>query len=642
MEQGFDVYPPHVSGLASYTTETLPLQQFKKNETRKYKDAVCDLLQLSFESIRGNGNCFFESVSALLQHQRALNLGSADIRQQVVHFLHECQNGEHSILGERCVVDMEGELGQPLSGLVGARRNIGPIPQTVQAYLELSAINGVWVQGYHWLRAVAAIFNCCVVVVVHAHQSVYVFGDPAHERFHLYKCDVETHYDALPRRNTSFPPVLDQDDDNALLALASAASSSSSSDDPSNQRQPPVKRSARLLIQAPSIIFSSVDPVRKLPCVVSDNSTPKSNPLKTSKSRAVSVFLRDNPIPEPAPVVQLPASAPKPIPNSARAKEVVQLDDTLLVIPPQVTANGWPEAKSHFIGLMKRTGHSKAFCRTSKLPPSHPSYWAKIICPVCPFFIICAADSDGLEWDINSQSHGVCTSIVSSKGASAANLVSVFGLGVTAVESWYCHLCRCQNDSMIFAFCSNPQSHKFCSECFDGYVQFKVKGSERARFIESQCIVCCPTPGCSHCVDMRVCAQHMSVQGYSLYLSCFSEYQIIAVQKACEDRLKAAELAKHAIAPIANDFSKYVEHIANELILPRCPNPDCRIQIPDFEACSALQCGRILNREGVEEVIGGCGANFCGWCCTTGCAIFRTKSECHAHVRTCPFNPAEG
>jgi hypothetical protein len=621
---------PYVCDLASYTTASLPgsLRLFKKNEYKKYRDAVCDLLQLSFIPIDGQGDCFFASLSRLLQYQRALNLNAHDLRQQVVQFLRECQNKEHSILGERCVVDMEGELGEPVTGL--SRKNSGLTPDTVDEYLDVSAIDGVWVQGYHWPRAVAAIFNCCVVVVVHGHQYLYLFGDPAHERFHFYKRDVETHYDALPRSlgsNTSHPPVLD--DDTALLALAFAASStSSSSDDQSIQRQRPPKRSARLCHQASasSVAPSQRQPVRKSP----RGGHPITNDCENARA---------NPVPEPAPVVQLRVSAP----NSKDVGTKVELDDTLLVLPPKFKAQGWPEAKLYLLGLMKRTGHSGAFTRTSKLPPKHNTHWAKIICPACPCSIIGTADSDGLDWTINSEGHGICTYNGSSSliGAPAVSQVSVTCSVLSEVVSWYCYLCQSHNDNLDFAFCSHPLPHKLCSECFDNYVTFKVTGTEKADFIQSNCIVKCPTPGCTHSVDMRVCAQHMSTKGYDLYMSCLSETQIIAVQKECEERvnkLKAARFANGTIAPIADEFTEYVQHIATELILPRCPNTVCRTQITDFDACSALQCGRMLVHGGVEEVTGGCGAHFCGWCCT----ICKTKSECHEHVRNCPFNPAEG
>ena len=41
-------------------------------------------------------------------------------------------------------------------------------------------------------------FSVCVVLVVHGHEYVHCFGNPAHPRIHLYKKDALTHYDALP------------------------------------------------------------------------------------------------------------------------------------------------------------------------------------------------------------------------------------------------------------------------------------------------------------------------------------------------------------------------------------------------------------------------------------------------------------
>lgn len=334
---------PCVTAVASCTTEPLPFstQQFKKNEYKKYRDAVCDLLQLSFICIGGNGNCFFESVSTLLKHERDLILDSDSIRQQVVTFLRECLNNQHSILGERCVMDMEGELGLPITG--ASRKNSGLTPETVEEYLNVSAIDGVWIQGYHWLRAVAAIFDCCVVTIIHGHQHLYLFGDPTLERIHLYKRDVETHFDALPSSKALHPPITD--DDTALLALAMAASSSSSSEDKSNQRQP-VRKSARLCHQIATVVQSRSD---------SDNSESDSRNVKCpsyKKHKSAPVVqprlpvlaAKTNPIPEPAPVVQphLAVSASKRHLMSQPAKvvgtKVVQLDDTLLVIPPNFAA----------------------------------------------------------------------------------------------------------------------------------------------------------------------------------------------------------------------------------------------------------------------------------------------------------------
>ena len=43
----------------------------------------------------------------------------------------------------------------------------------------------------------ATIYNVCVVVVVHRHDFIRLYGNPQHPRIYLYKKDILTHYDAL-------------------------------------------------------------------------------------------------------------------------------------------------------------------------------------------------------------------------------------------------------------------------------------------------------------------------------------------------------------------------------------------------------------------------------------------------------------
>ena len=64
----------------------------------------------------------------------------------------------------------------------------GFIPRTVQEYLEASAMDGVWVQGLHWLRAVARIFNVRVGVVIYGHEIIrFVGGEFSDTTIYLYK-----------------------------------------------------------------------------------------------------------------------------------------------------------------------------------------------------------------------------------------------------------------------------------------------------------------------------------------------------------------------------------------------------------------------------------------------------------------------
>ncbi len=51
--------------------------------------------------------------------------------------------------------------------------------------------------GYHWFHAVATIFDVCIDVIIHHHNSIYTFGDPSKSRIRLYQKDEGRHYDAL-------------------------------------------------------------------------------------------------------------------------------------------------------------------------------------------------------------------------------------------------------------------------------------------------------------------------------------------------------------------------------------------------------------------------------------------------------------
>ena len=75
-----------------------------------------------------------------------------------------------------------------------------------------------------------------------------------------------------------------------------------------------------------------------------------------------------------------------------------------------------------------------------------------------------------------------------------------------------------------------------------------------------------------------------------------------------------------------------IRHIA----IPRCPQ--CDAIIPDFEGCSALACGRRSKLGDRNEIVGGCGANICGWCL----AHIPAHESAHAHVIECKENPNLG
>jgi hypothetical protein len=186
---------------------------FTKNA--KYRRAVCKHLGLQWESIAGKGNCFFASVStsllATLPADRTDDLvGEQQLRAVVVEFL-RLQMSLGDDLAERCQVEIDAELNvrsfcfSQLTHLtltvqiplICSRRAVPQVkPSTRQEYLDAVAVDGVWIQGYHWLRAVSYIFKVRVGLVIYPFDSVVYYGQGDYTIF-LYKADAETHFDAL-------------------------------------------------------------------------------------------------------------------------------------------------------------------------------------------------------------------------------------------------------------------------------------------------------------------------------------------------------------------------------------------------------------------------------------------------------------
>ena len=199
--------------------------------------------------------------------------------------------------------------------------------------------------------------------------------------------------------------------------------------------------------------------------------------------------------------------------------------------------------------------------------------------------------------------------------------------------------------------CLNPKQHRLCVECFENLAAHLMIGEERASFIASGAQIICPL--CKVCkegfgFDMRLCASALSAETFEQYMACTMEVEVIKTQKEFEARLKRmTELAAaHAGVPesecaslslnssLTHFAGTYIDHIAEHLILPRCPTPTCRRIIIDFEACTALQCGRDSN-VAVQLQGTGCGVHYCAWCMT----ICESSVLCHNHVARCPFNP---
>jgi hypothetical protein len=173
------------------------MKNFKRNETRKYRDAVCLSLECKFAPIDPDGNCFFAAVSTAMAHfyDKPLRITAQDLRARVVAWLIDCkvralpptttthhhsdtppstihhhtplhhhlraitqshtplytsllQDGAHGDVGEACRVSMVDELAYELVRSVGKKgKTISIAVETLDAYVNNSAEDRTWVQG---------------------------------------------------------------------------------------------------------------------------------------------------------------------------------------------------------------------------------------------------------------------------------------------------------------------------------------------------------------------------------------------------------------------------------------------------------------------------------------------------------------
>ena len=165
-----------------------------QTKNARYRSAVCDYLGLRWESIAGKGNCFFAAVCvsllSTLPDDRTDGLVGDQLRGIVVDWLRlQLQLGGD--LAERVQVEIDAELN---TALICSRRGVSRVtPTTREEYLDAVAVDGVWIQGYHWMRAVSYIARVRVGVVIYPFDSVIYFGQ-GDSTIYLYKVSLLAHH----------------------------------------------------------------------------------------------------------------------------------------------------------------------------------------------------------------------------------------------------------------------------------------------------------------------------------------------------------------------------------------------------------------------------------------------------------------
>ncbi len=238
----------------------------------------------------------------------------------------------------------------------------------------------------------------------------------------------------------------------------------------------------------------------------------------------------------------------------------------------------------------------------------------------------------------------------------------------TEPQLQYLQCCVCGDDVSASDGCAcsgEAAGHFYCNQCLSNMVMSQVTGEGKPVFLANGCVITCAVcqaDGLRTVFDVRLCAPRLTPAAYSAHLKTMAEPEVVREQLEWQQRMQqqeadyTARLQKVQGAAAAAALDPHLHHIADQLILPRCPTQSCRRFIPDFEACAGLQvrplmcahrhhfsfstlplqCGRLPGRGFVAGL--GCGAHLCAWCLH----VCRDADDCHAHVRSCRLNPNPG
>lgn len=126
----------------------------------------------------------------------------------------------------------------------------------------------------------------------------------------------------------------------------------------------------------------------------------------------------------------------------------------------------------------------------------------------------------------------------------------------------------------------------------------QVTGEVKPMFLATGCEVTCAFclgTGIHSVFDMRLCAPHLRPAAYFTYHKTMAEPEVQREQLEWQQRLQkqeaefTARLQHVQRAAAAAALDPHLKHIADELILPRCPTQSCRRHVAAFDACAGLQ-----------------------------------------------------
>ena len=132
----------------------LDIPDLNRMEQPAFIAAVCNHLGVRLCGVPSNGSCFFDSIYALLPTVGKGTVRSGDLRECIVNYFRQCCAGNHGDIGVRIVIDMEAALHSKIISSVPQTRQHNKKPKNMEDYLDAVSKRSVWVEGFHWPRAV--------------------------------------------------------------------------------------------------------------------------------------------------------------------------------------------------------------------------------------------------------------------------------------------------------------------------------------------------------------------------------------------------------------------------------------------------------------------------------------------------------
>jgi len=194
-----------------------------------------------------------------------------------------------------------------------------------------------------------------------------------------------------------------------------------------------------------------------------------------------------------------------------------------------------------------------------------------------------------------------------------------------------CAFCETDGEDAVYEADEGIQcseGHFHCRSCLTRLTKEVLKVENQSQLAQREAqVMCfkfpseCRAPG-FHAGDL---ARHLPVEDFQALLKArideMKEMKKRKLDDEVQQRVKEELKRLGALDERGRKVLMHRKHIEEEILLPRCPRPDCRRAFYDFDGCFAVSCGS-------------CPCKFCGWC-LLDCG----DDNAHPHVASCSEKP---